>query len=373
MKRRFEHEESSVATLQTFWKACRDVNYVQVKEMLDRNIVSPTDSLPGREKTIFHHIMLYAPERRGILKLLLSHTTEQLDVSLLCKLCPRWGLGMSDSFKLLLSHQKQRSACFQFEYDDHKTVFHMLPSDVDSDLVAALVAGGADINTQDEVGCTALHIAAHTGDCRLLRALLESGAQTEIVNAAGCTPLVMQWTPVSSIETLLSFGANIHARGPDNTTVLHMAVSTMTHDVIAKVQVLLDAGMDVNAITWRHSTALHFLCGAPDWLNTDFLALLSLLLRHGANAWAKDLERVPPFALAIRRFIHEFPNNLQFRLLANIGLDMLSLFIAHGVSQTDLQSLVDWNEFEQILSDTFDYREESLYAFARRQSMHKLL
>lgn len=57
------------------------------------------------------------------------------------------------------------------------------------DLVAALLGGGADPNTVDEIGTSALHTAAKEGHWLIARLLLENKASPRIKDGNRATPL----------------------------------------------------------------------------------------------------------------------------------------------------------------------------------------
>lgn len=71
----------------------------------------------------------------------------------------------------------------------------------------------------------------------------------------------------------------IHLRNKHNYTLLHYAIS---HGSIDCATMLIERGIDVNAVDRFHETALHF---AASCLQFD---IVPLLIRNGANIHAKD-------------------------------------------------------------------------------------
>ena len=84
----------------------------------------------------------------------------------------------------------------------------------DENLVAELLAAGADPNTRQGDGSTALHWAAHRNNGEAAQILLGFGANPDASNELGATPL---WLAASNgsaamVEKLLTAGANPNAR-----------------------------------------------------------------------------------------------------------------------------------------------------------------
>ena len=185
------------------------------------------------------------------------------------------------------------------------------------DLVNALVAAGVEVNSQlnfhrpgrggnsarfvDDLlttGATPLLRASIMHDEDAMRALLAAGARVDLANVMGVTPL-MAAAGIGVREP--GFGAN---RSPDFTS------KEIESQVIASLDILLDAGANVNAaITDTQSrtariarqnsltdrlgqTALHQVAGRgwPD--------VVAHLLQRGANPAAKDAMGRTPLDLA---------------------------------------------------------------------------
>ena len=81
-------------------------------------------------------------------------------------------------------------------------------------LVFSLLSSGADPNTRQGDGSTALHWAAHRNSEEVVQSLLDAGANVDASNELGATPL---WLAASNgsevlVEKLLSAGANPNVR-----------------------------------------------------------------------------------------------------------------------------------------------------------------
>ena len=59
----------------------------------------------------------------------------------------------------------------------------------DAELIKRLLADGAEINAEDELGRSALHEAAHSGDPSVVKLLIDAGADMNAQDGCGYTPL----------------------------------------------------------------------------------------------------------------------------------------------------------------------------------------
>ena len=133
----------------------------------------------------------------------------------------------------------------------------------DLEAVRALLRDGADVNTAQSDGMTALHWAATRNDAEIARVLLYAGATPRATTRLG------GYTP------------------------LHLASRSGSADV---AELILEAGADPNVFTTTGVTAMHFAADA------DAAGVVTLLAAHGANADARDTfsERTPLMFAAVR-------------------------------------------------------------------------
>lgn len=146
--------------------------------------------------------------------------------------------------------------------------------------VSRLLQSGADVNSGQSDGATALHWAAYHRDAELAEQLLEAGANPAIANRNGSTPMWLAATQgdAAVIEALLDAGADANEELPLGRRPLMLAARSGS---VAAVRVLLEHGADVNASeTERGTTAL---MQAADQGHADVLAIL---IEHGADVAA---------------------------------------------------------------------------------------
>jgi len=130
-------------------------------------------------------------------------------------------------------------------------------------------------------GATPLLRAAKTFDTAALQLLIEHEARLELPNATGVTPL-MAAAGYGSLE------CDIRGYGPG---IPHYLTSDVERQAIATLQVLLDAGADVNAATTGggrgKAPGQTALFGAAFWGWSD---VVLFLVKNGAKIDATDAE-----------------------------------------------------------------------------------
>ncbi|HEY7790852.1 MAG TPA: ankyrin repeat domain-containing protein [Vicinamibacterales bacterium] len=144
--------------------------------------------------------------------------------------------------------------------------------------VKTLLEQGADVNTAQHDGMTALHWAALNGDEALAKMLLVAGADANAATrVGGYTPLDIAAKDghADLVKVLLDGGADARRVDLHGTTPLMLAAASGS---VPAVLDLLKAGADVNATEHvKGETALMFAAGSG---RTD---VIKTLLAHGAD------------------------------------------------------------------------------------------
>ena len=159
------------------------------------------------------------------------------------------------------------------------------------ELMAALLAHGADPNTQLEkgpplgglgsswralVGATAFYLAAGQGDVGAMRLLLAHGADPSLATSRGSTPLM-----AASGSMLFKYvGTNVGRVGPDSQ---HLDAARLC----------LERGADIKAIDAAGDTALHVAA------EQGFDIMIQLLVDDGAAVNATNQKGDTPLAVAL--------------------------------------------------------------------------
>jgi ankyrin repeat protein len=136
--------------------------------------------------------------------------------------------------------------------------------------VRELLARGANVNAKARAGRTALTWALDDSvpSTDMIASLIAAGADANLVDGDGSRPLTVAVYRRSSrvVELLIAAGANVNARTSRRTTPLIDTVSAVASGTgaIENVRVLLRAGADVNAKDSFGRTALSIARAAHD-------------------------------------------------------------------------------------------------------------
>ncbi|XP_006732927.1 ankyrin-2 [Leptonychotes weddellii] len=143
------------------------------------------------------------------------------------------------------------------------------------DKVVEYLKGGIDINTCNQNGLNALHLAAKEGHVGLVQELLGRGSSVDSATKKGNTALHIASLAGQAevVKVLVKEGANINAQSQDGLTPLHCAARS-GHDQV--VELLLERGAPLLARTKNGLSPLHMAAQG------DHVECVKHLLQHKA-------------------------------------------------------------------------------------------
>uniref|UniRef100_A0AAY5EXU7 Ion transport domain-containing protein n=1 Tax=Electrophorus electricus TaxID=8005 RepID=A0AAY5EXU7_ELEEL len=153
---------------------------------------------------------------------------------------------------------------------------------VDLQYLNGILAEGADPNSPDKYGQTALHEISRAWNVDVMRFFLERGADVLRADAFGVTALhvAAALDYEEMIWFLIERGADIEARTyKDLQTALHFASK---NDAIGAIQILLQNGADIGAQDYKQRTPLQLAA------NLERSEAAHTLLELGADAGLQD-------------------------------------------------------------------------------------
>lgn len=117
-----------------------------------------------------------------------------------------------------------------------------------------------------------LHFAARGGNIEILQTILPYVDDLDPADNTGQTPLffAVDGSRPAAMRLLLERGASLAARNPEGETVLHHAASSPDPGLLQEL-LKQGAGLDINSVTRKGNTALHYAAG---WGRTEHLRLL---------------------------------------------------------------------------------------------------
>ncbi|KAJ8670153.1 hypothetical protein QAD02_001412 [Eretmocerus hayati] len=268
---------------------------------------------------------------------------------------------------------------------DGHTALHLAVIGGDSQLVAVLLANGANVNALDLQGHSVLHWAVVCGEVECVRLVLAAGARPSIADHRGGTALhyaaqccgapasselaVPKKSGLAVLHALLEYGADVHARDEDGRQPVLWAASAGSPDaILALVRVggsAVAGSSDKDGLTALHCAAsrgharcietLVNLCDAqPDHVDDNGCSALhyaatlghadatSLLLRLGADPNRQDRKgRTPALCAAAKgqletlKILAQHGGSLHARTIRGTGL-------AHEAVASGRLELVRW-------------------------------
>ncbi|KAL0638059.1 hypothetical protein Q9L58_002996 [Maublancomyces gigas] len=161
----------------------------------------------------------------------------------------------------------------------------------DSEMVLLLLERGIGVNTQDQLGRTALDAGIDGWHESVVQLLLGKGADINLPNRLGYNTFheALKTGNNSIVELLIENGADVHAVGNNGQTALHLAAEN-EHEVM--LLLLLKQGIDVSVKDNNGNTALHIAAGRGQ------VDCVCALLCFGADAQLVNDKEQAPLELA---------------------------------------------------------------------------
>lgn len=174
------------------------------------------------------------------------------------------------------------------------TALHIASGAGATEIMAALIAAGADIEAEGPAGFRPLHLAAKKNQPAAVKLLIEHGAKVDSRDSFGFTPLMvaLDFPPegFDAAEVLIASGADLNAQDrPDRWTALHWAADKGRVEV---ARFLIARGADINARGVLDATPLHAA------VIHHRLEMIGFLVASGADVNARNKNGETPIDLA---------------------------------------------------------------------------
>jgi len=173
-----------------------------------------------------------------------------------------------------------------------------------------LIQNGADVNTQDKNGFTALMLAVAIGHSNMVEFLIHNGAKVNTQYKYGATALInaIGHKHADIVKILIKNGADVNAQDEHGLTAL-MYVVMKSH--ASMVEFLIKNGADVNAQDKNGVTALMYV------KNKDDISIVELLVENIADVNTQNKNGATALMLAV---VNEFNSMAEF--LVENGADI---------------------------------------------------
>ena len=200
--------------------------------------------------------------------------------------------GATNVLKLLVA----RHANVNRRDSDSQTPLHLAILEARQSAILFLICNGADLTITDNFKETALHIAAATDQTASISELLDHGADINAQNSHGDTPLLLaSGEPnLAAVELLLERGANPRINNSKGRTPLHYIFNLEQLAECSFILNLLDPAMLEDP-----SAVYNAINSSANSLDHEWASIFRLLMEHGADLEAKDVDGRMPLDLVL--------------------------------------------------------------------------
>lgn len=194
----------------------------------------------------------------------------------------------------------------------------------DMKIMYLLIEKGADVHAQDRVGNTALIYAVEIQNMDAIKLLLKNGAHVNATNqqqqhALFFAPSLEKETMYNTLQILLEAGADINKQDVEGDTILMKLIDEgMPFSDRDCIQLLFDHKSDVNKVNNNKENALNII--AHKEMDDNTLYIMKMLIAKGINVNNQDDKGTTPFMTFIASN-YDFTSNACRELLMTSDID----------------------------------------------------
>ncbi|KAL6713255.1 hypothetical protein ACLMJK_008720 [Lecanora helva] len=223
------------------------------------------------------------------------------------------------------------------------TAMHRFAANGATNVLQLLVQNHATLDMQDNEGTTPLMVAVEEGRQSAMEFIVAAGADVHKVDTEGRTALHLARTKPKCMSVLLAHGSKINARDKYGFTLLYWAVQNVE---ASAVRFLLENGADPkigdrNGLSPLHTIASNCSDVIVEVLAADVRIILDLLLSYGSDMEARDCKGRTPLHYAASYSILEG---------ARLRFDAAKIAeLAFNIQRRNLSVETDYSEEQDLL------------------------
>ena len=213
-------------------------------------------------------------------------------------------------------------------------LLHLLAESAPNELFKSVLSLSQN-NLKNNEGYTPLHVAIRAHQEDKVRILIDGGEDIEL-RIDDITPLMLATQKNASkiVQLLIQRGADVNALTEENMTALHFA------DIPEIVQILVQApNIDINARNYRDDTPLHIA------LYKENIPTAHALINCGADVNAENVDRISPIIIVIY-----YNDTYTLNLLISHGANV-NAANKYGVAPIHLAAELGRNQIIKILHE----------------------